>query len=144
MFYLYHIKGIKWGCTKRLEQRLKVQGYSISDLDRLITVGNIDKAAELELQLNKEFGYLKHLADYRQTLQCSEKIRNSIHPSKLGKKYGYKNLLNGVTEKSRKKGGEIAGNIVSNRILTCPHCKKEGKWMVMHRWHMDNCKLKTP
>jgi hypothetical protein len=25
--------------------------------------------------------------------------------------------------------------------VTCPHCDKQGKGNVMHRWHFDNCKI---
>ena len=66
MYYLYHIKGVKWGCTKDLEIRLKKQRYSISDLDRLITVGNINLASKMEKELNLEYGYKwQDSQDYR-------------------------------------------------------------------------------
>lgn len=29
-----------------------------------------------------------------------------------------------------------------SRLVTCPHCGKEGAMMVMPRWHFDNCKKK--
>lgn len=141
MFYLYHIKGVKWGCTKRLEQRLKKQGYSISDLDRLIIVSNVDKAAEMEKELNLEYRYNNQLTDYRQITKASEKIRNSNHPSILGKTFGKYNLKS--TKESCAKGGKMIGNIVGNRIHTCQYCGKIGKGRAMYRWHMDNCKLKT-
>lgn len=57
MYYIYHIKGKKWGCTKNLNQRLKRQGYSISDCANIITVGNIDLASKMEKELNIEYGY---------------------------------------------------------------------------------------
>lgn len=33
-------------------------------------------------------------------------------------------------------------NHVNNKRLTCPHCKKEGGYTAMKRWHGDNCKHK--
>jgi hypothetical protein len=57
MYYLYHIKEIKWGCTNNLERRLKEQSYTIENLDRLILVGNINKANKMEKELNLEYGY---------------------------------------------------------------------------------------
>jgi hypothetical protein len=57
MYYLYHIKGVKWGCTKNLKQRLSRQGYSISDCFEIITVDNIDVASTKEKELNIEYGY---------------------------------------------------------------------------------------
>ncbi len=28
----------------------------------------------------------------------------------------------------------------ANTIVCCPHCDKEGKKIIMYRWHFDNCK----
>jgi hypothetical protein len=43
------------------------------------------------------------------------------------------------------KAGKISvssPNHVNNKTSTCPHCKKEGGFTIMKRWHMDNCKYK--
>ena len=29
------------------------------------------------------------------------------------------------------------------KLITCPHCGKEGRPVNMHRWHLDNCKHKV-
>jgi hypothetical protein len=58
MYTLYHIpKRKEWGCTTNLEYRLKKLDYQMLDVDRIITVGNINKAADMEAQLNIEYGY---------------------------------------------------------------------------------------
>ena len=31
----------------------------------------------------------------------------------------------------------------AKRRIECPHCGKDGNIANMHRWHMDNCRLKT-
>ena len=67
MYTLYHIPNRKeWGCTTNLEKRLKRLNYTSNDLDRVITVSNIDKAASMEKQLNLEYGYgWNESQDYR-------------------------------------------------------------------------------
>lgn len=57
MFYVYHIKGKKWGCTDDLESRLKQQGFTIQDCANVITVGNRKKASDMERELQIEYGY---------------------------------------------------------------------------------------
>lgn len=98
MYSLYHIKGVKWGCTKNLEKRLKNQGYSISDLDRLITVGNIDKAAEMEKELNLEYGYKwDNSLEYKRVCSMASKGGINVHKKhpdmayKLGSTNGKEN-----------------------------------------------------
>ena len=43
------------------------------------------------------------------------------------------------------KAGKISAkspNHVNNKKLKCPHCKMEGAYPTMKRWHIDKCKLK--
>jgi hypothetical protein len=104
MYYLYHIKGKKWGCAENLERRLKNQGYSIDNLDRLIIVGNIDMASDMEKQLNIEYGYpWNDAVDYRQLCQMAKKsgklqrTQKQINAlSNIGKKTGPKNILKAI------------------------------------------------
>ena len=117
MFYLYHIKGKKWGCTKHLKRRLKVQGFEMSDVAEIIEVLDKNTAAEKEKKLNLDFGYRwSDREDYRVVTKITKSFTN----------------------KARSKGGKIQ----SSKIIVCPHCRKIGKGMIMGRWHMDNCKLK--
>lgn len=142
MFYIYHIKGKKWGCTNRLEQRLKQQGYKISDVDRLIIVGNEDKAADMELELNKEYGYIHQLTDYRLNTKskCSKAGKiGGLTQGNINKLSGHiYNLGKNGNKKLKAKGGVTQSQITN----TCPHCNTSGKSNAMYRWHMDNCKLK--
>ncbi len=119
MYYLYHIpKRKEWGCTKYLDKWIKTLGYTISGVDRIITAGNINKAANMEKQLNIEYGYgWSERHDYR--VVC-----------KMNKPFD---------KKSQSKGGITQ----SSKIIKCPHCNKIGKGMIMGRWHMDNCRLKS-
>ena len=69
-YYIYHIPGIKIGCTKSLNRRIKQQGYK--DYEILETHTCISKASTREIELQKEYGYKVDFARYE-------------HSSKIGK-----------------------------------------------------------
>ena len=119
MFYIYHIpKRKEWGCTKHLKRRIKKLGYSESDLEKVITVSDINEAADMERELNIQYGYgWKERNDYRVV-------------TKIYKPF---------TKESQSKGGITQSSIITK----CPHCGKVGKGMIMQRWHWDNCKINT-
>ena len=119
MYYLYHIPNRKeWGCTKYLEKRVRTLGYNFEDLERVIIVGNKNKAADMEKELNISYGYnWSDRHDYRVV-------------TKIGIPF---------TKNSQSKGGITQ----TSKVITCPYCNKIGKGMIMHRWHYDNCKLKA-
>ena len=56
-YTLYHIKGVKWGMTERLEARLRDQGYTISDCCEFEYYDDENIAADREKELNIKFGY---------------------------------------------------------------------------------------
>ena len=134
MFYLYHIKGVKWGCTKRLEQRLKSQGYSISDIEKIIKVDDIELADKLERKLNDEYGYTNQHQSYIKTLAKSVKGgKSNKQATSILLKHRHKGPKASLESKKHN----------SKQKYTCPHCNKIGYGLPMLRWHMDNCKLKT-
>jgi hypothetical protein len=126
MYSLYHIKGVKWGCTKNLEKRLKNQGYSISNLDRLITVGNIDKAAEMERELNLEYEYGWNTGqDYRHTQKMgtvggnTKSILRSEKASITGKKTGPINVHIMLAKRPSVKGeGNSRATLTNNDVIS--------------------------
>ena len=142
MFYLYHIKGIKWGCTKNLEQRLKKQGYTLSNVSDIVLCENLDEAAKLELELNKKYSYKKQLTDYR--YNTSEKASKAGMIG--GKTQGQVNKKSGHIYNLGKNGDKIkkaiGGVNQSQNVHTCPHCNKIGKSNAMFLHHFHNCKLK--
>lgn len=50
---------------------------------------------------------------------------------------GKKNVETGQLTEARKKAWEA-----QKKIITCPHCGKEGKKVTISRWHMERCKHK--
>jgi hypothetical protein len=56
MYYIYHIKGVKIGCTKNLTRRMREQGFE--EYEILETHENIDVASKREIELQNQFGYI--------------------------------------------------------------------------------------
>ena len=57
-YHIYHIPGRKIGVTQNLEARVHTQqGYGPGEYEVLATSDDIDAISELELQLQKEYGY---------------------------------------------------------------------------------------
>jgi hypothetical protein len=156
MYHLYHIPDRKeWGCTKYLENRVKKLGYKMSNVDRIITVGNIDKAADMEKQLNLEYLYgWNESQDYRRVKKMA-----TLGGFKTGKQNGLKNKQSGHMAKIAIMGGNVMGKIQGkinaesghmsllgklncSKIHTCPYCGKVGKSSSMFQWHFDKCKYK--
>jgi hypothetical protein len=55
MYYIYHIEGVKIGCTNNIQRRMKQQGYT--EYTILETHTDIKIASERERSLQKEYGY---------------------------------------------------------------------------------------
>lgn len=84
IFYLYHIKGKKWGCTLQLEKRLKKQGYTIEDTEEIKEVIGVEVADRLEKFLNEKEGYsYNHTQSY--LLNLFRRVKNSRTPKKYNK-----------------------------------------------------------
>ena len=88
IFYLYHIKGKKWGCTLELKKRLQKQGYTIQDTEEVKQVIGIQVADRLEKFLNEREGYsYNHTQSYINALykRClaSKKVKNYKNRKKV-------------------------------------------------------------
>jgi len=55
MYYIYHIPGIKIGCSTNAKRRVNDQGYS--NFEILEEHNDIELAAKREIELQKEYGY---------------------------------------------------------------------------------------
>lgn len=55
MYYIYHIKGVKIGCTDNVERRMEQQGFT--DYEILEEHFNIFEASKREIYLQKKYGY---------------------------------------------------------------------------------------
>jgi hypothetical protein len=55
MYYIYHIPGVKIGCTKNLKSRIRVQGFT--EYEVLEEHYDINIASNRERQLQRKYGY---------------------------------------------------------------------------------------
>ena len=77
MYYIYHIEGVKVGCTNNPVKRIKTQqGYS--DYKILAKTKNIDKACQLEFEWQDKLGYKRDLRTYKETIN-NFKTKKMIH-----------------------------------------------------------------
>jgi len=131
MYYIYHIPGIKIGCTSRkVRKRVLEQGYT--NFEILEEHTDIDIASDRELELQAEYGYEVEKYSFKQQHNA-------------GKVGGSKNNGSHVTFETRSKGGKACYEKGTHNMLkkaTCPHCLKYGHELALKRWHFDNCKYK--
>jgi hypothetical protein len=108
MYYIYHIKGVKIGCSTEPDVRVTKQGYT--DYEVLETHTDIDVVSDRERQLQKQYGYKVDSIPYSTTIKIT---------SKGGKVGGPINLINGTglfgmseqeKESCRINGGKVTGN----------------------------------
>jgi hypothetical protein len=67
MYYIYHIEGVKIGCSKNPKRRVKQQGYS--EFEILGEYEDINMASERELELQKQYGYKVDFNTYSKSVQ---------------------------------------------------------------------------
>ena len=133
MYKIYHIPGVKWGCTKqKLQRRLWQQKAKLSDVTDVIEENDLDKAADMERDFNIRDGYgWNDSRDYRNIIKrrkCSwtdnDRLKGSIKGGKSAVETGQ---LKSVCSMGGKVGGKIAGKLQSQKEYICPVCKKKGR-----------------
>jgi hypothetical protein len=73
MYYIYHIPGVKIGCSKVLKRRIREQGFSEYEI---LEVHNDKKiASDREIQLQKQYGYKTDKIKYTESLKRIKKAQ---------------------------------------------------------------------
>ena len=91
-------------------------------------------------ELQKDYGYPVDKLPYWKTLQNSElggwsqTAWAAVSIANTGRTPEH------LTKQHQSIAGKVGGKTIASRINTCPHCFKEIKGRVYHRWHGDNCK----
>lgn len=98
MYYIYHIPGVKIGCSMYPKRRVKVQGYT--DFEILAECIDKQEAGELEEKLQKKYGYKVDCIKYHKAKY-----------SWMGTKGGNKCVELGYTKKLQKIGSKIAASL---------------------------------
>ena len=139
MYYIYHIKGVKIGCSKNPQNRTRQQGAT--EYEILETHSDIHIASEREIELQKQYGYKVDKTTYYNSVK-EFKIENVVKAGTASATKSWKENRERELEKCSK-GGKIGGSFshINSKIYTCPHCNKSGG-AVMNRYHFDKCKLK--
>ena len=70
MYTIYHIPGIKVGCSKRVEARVKEQGHTQYEV--LEVCNTIEQASEREIYWQKKFKYTRDNKPYLKTIEISK------------------------------------------------------------------------
>jgi hypothetical protein len=141
LYYIYHVPGIKVGCTSEPQKRLKIQSHSQYQL--LEVYEDIIEASNREIEIQKMMGYKVDKVPYYISVErrklADKKNKENNHSQKLGLIYGKKNVESGLMDSIRHLG-LIA---TYKNINTCPHCKKTIKGPQYYQWHGDKCKHKS-
>jgi hypothetical protein len=141
MYYIYHIPGVKIGCSVNPESRVAKQGYF--EFEILEEVNNIYEASYREIQLQREYNYTVDSCLYYVSIANRHKgFKDPSNSGKLGyvaadlKKYHKQNgtkLGEWVKENAKEHNKKISdimmakGNHPSQRIVICDKCGKKTK-----------------
>lgn len=114
MYYIYHVPGIKIGCSQEVERRLEKQGYAHYEILETHEDGWI--AGNRERELQKQYGYvvdrihyMESLANFKKATETPKVIRSSRN---AGKKHTDSVKL------------RISETLKSRPKVECPHCGK--------------------
>ena len=66
-YYIYHVPGIKIGCTVNVPHRMREQGFT--EWEHLETHTDIYEASNREIELQKEYGYRVDSIPYYQAIE---------------------------------------------------------------------------
>lgn len=130
MYYIYHIPGVKIGCSKEPAYRVAKQGYT--QFDVLEVHSDIYEVSDREIELQKEYNYTVDPIPYWQSLENRYKLTaENRHPI-------WKDVNH---QKNAGRASANSPNHVSKQKVTCQYCGKVNIPGNHKRWHGDNCKL---
>ena len=104
MYKIYHIPGIKIGCTTQPIDRVNEQGYYNFEIIEEHT--DIYVASDREQELQREYGYRVDECPYWKSYQQNIERRSKLTKEKLvqaGKESGNKNVESGWIKKIQKR-----------------------------------------
>jgi len=110
MFYIYHIPGIKIGCSTQPDKRVQKQGYTQFEI--IEQWEDIHTASKREMELQKEWGYRVDNTPYSQSYEWCNKGY-----SKGGLVTAQKLVESGEWERRRQRGVKKAAQLSSKPIL---------------------------
>lgn len=146
MYYIYHIPGIKIGCTEEPAKRVASQGFT--DYIILEEHSCIYEVSKREVELQQEYGYrVDQTLYWKSRSNWGANAGSFATRSAGGKTSGRMNVENGHlarlrTTKHQSKAGKAGGAVTGAMRVNCPHCNMISIPANISRWHGDNCKHK--
>tara|TARA_R110000772_G_C12988504_1_gene406721 strand:+ start:58 stop:489 length:432 start_codon:yes stop_codon:yes gene_type:complete len=139
-YYIYHIIGVKIGCSYQPKYRVNRQGYS--EYEILEEHTDIYEASRREKILQAEYGYEVDQNEYWIAVENGAKS-NALTKEAMAKggRNSVQNMRSHLTKEILASGGK-AGKGVPKVKSECPHCKRMIAHNLIDRWHNDNCALK--
>jgi hypothetical protein len=159
MYYIYHVEGIKFGCTNNPKRRAKqtLNRYGKVKFEVVEVFEDIAKASEREVELNKIY----NTAD-RKPYSGMISMREGIKYHRGEKHHNFGQDVTGIknpnygnawnedqkrhlsqmnSNPSEETRAKMRASWEGREIVTCPHCGLESvNKGNMSRWHFDNCK----
>ena len=160
MYYIYHIVGIKFGCTNNLKRRAREskKRYGEASLEVVDEFEDIEEASKREIELNKQYktkdrkpysdmitmreGITYHHGEHHHNYQMD--VKGAKNPN-YGNKWTdeqKKNLSSKNSNPSESTREKMSEAWKKKEKIKCPHCGKESiNKGNMNRWHFSNCKF---
>ena len=124
-YYIYHIQGIKIGCTSDLIKRMSDQGFT--DWEILEEHTDIYEVSNREIQLQKEYGLPVDKVPYWQSVENRPKFTSETGRA-AGIKGGNANVISGhwasLKTKEHQSAAGRANKGCPKRKAQCPKCHK--------------------
>jgi hypothetical protein len=115
MFYIYHITGVKIGCTQNLKNRLAQQ--TKSEWEILETHTDINIASKREIELQKQYGYKVDTCTYYDSIKHF-KIHSVIKAGHASATKSWKQNRDRELQKCSK-GGKINAEKSGKPVIMC-------------------------
>jgi hypothetical protein len=114
MYYIYHIEGVKIGCSTQVEKRIKQQGYN--NFEILEEHIDIYEVSDRELELQKQYGYKVDTIPYWKSHQQLRKNATFKSAQKGGLKGGQTSKELGHIQRAQKVGCVLGGRAGKGRV----------------------------
>lgn len=135
MYYIYHIPGVKIGCTKNPKNRIKQQTKGLYEI--LETHKDINVASIRELELQKQYGYVIDNCDYIKSVKgfTIDKVKKAgkASASKSWKENRDRELekckMGGAVSREKQSKTTIMCDINGNELMVFKNRKEAAKYI---------------
>jgi len=142
-YTIYHILGVKIGCTVDFEKRMKDQSFTNWEIlwqeEGDYEFGWI--AGEKEQELQKQYGYKVDDVNYQQSRENRFKNYN-LGSNRRDSGHDAHTIILNKDQVHQSNAGRNGGKKTQSIEYTCCHCNKAFKGTNYFRWHGDKCKHK--